>query len=153
MSSVDYLLCGLHINLGGLDTRTRARAHAHLYFPRLLDISISRVWLQPTGLFSSSVWNPYLSSLEGRTSLKKGGWNIEWSLFMETQLVPGESALCCFSGLQYTHARTHARTYVRTYLETQRCKRGNEDSWGLFQFPPTEPYSDHMLPWLVNILL
>ena len=28
MSSVDYLLCGLHINMGGLDTHTHTHTHA-----------------------------------------------------------------------------------------------------------------------------
>ena len=37
--------------------------------------------------------NPYPSSLEGRLSLSPGGWPIERSLFKETQLGPGESAL------------------------------------------------------------
>ena len=27
LSSVDYLLCGLHINMGGLDTHARTDAH------------------------------------------------------------------------------------------------------------------------------
>ena len=31
LSSVDYLLCGLHINMGGLDTHTHTHAHAHTH--------------------------------------------------------------------------------------------------------------------------
>ena len=46
-------------------------------------------------LFPSSVWNSYLSSLEGRPSLNSTGISIDQSLFMETQLGPGESALSC----------------------------------------------------------
>jgi hypothetical protein len=42
---------------------------------------------------STSVWNSHLSSLKGRRSFSSGGWPIEWSLFKETQLGPGESRL------------------------------------------------------------
>ena len=44
--------------------------------------------------------NPHLFSIDWFPSLKLAGWFIDWSLFMETQLGPGESALCCCSGLQ-----------------------------------------------------
>ena len=50
---------------------------------------------------STSVWNSHLSSLKGRRSFSSGGWTIERSLFKETQLGPGESALSCCSGLQH----------------------------------------------------
>jgi len=47
-----------------------------------------------------SVRNSYLSSLKGRSSWRVGGIPIDWSLFMETQLGPGGSALSCCPGLQ-----------------------------------------------------
>ena len=53
-----------------------------------------------------SLWsliNPHLFSIDWFPSFNSAGWFIEWSLFMETQLGPGESALCCCSGLQHTH--------------------------------------------------
>ena len=43
-----------------------------------------------------SLINPHLFSIDWFPSLKITGWSIEWSLFMETQLGPGESALCCW---------------------------------------------------------
>ena len=51
-----------------------------------------------------SVWNSYRSSPELRPSFGSGGWPIERSLFIETQLGPGESALACCSWLQH---KTH----------------------------------------------
>ena len=45
-----------------------------------------------------SLWsliNPHLFSIDWFPSLNLTGWSIEWPLFMETQLGPGESALCC----------------------------------------------------------
>ena len=47
-----------------------------------------------------SLWsliNPHLFSIDWFPSLNLTGWSIEWSLFMETQLGPGESALCCWT--------------------------------------------------------
>ena len=29
LSSVDYLLCGIHINMGGLDTHKHTHTHTH----------------------------------------------------------------------------------------------------------------------------
>ena len=52
-------------------------------------------------MFSLSVSESYLSSSELWPSFGSGGWPIEPSIFKETQLGPGESALCCCSGLQH----------------------------------------------------
>ena len=41
--------------------------------------------------------NPHLFSIDWFPSFNSAGWFIEWSLFMETQLGPGESALCCWT--------------------------------------------------------
>ena len=50
-----------------------------------------------------SLWsliNPHLFSIDWFPSLNLTGTSIDRSLFMETQLGPGESALCCWTLLE-----------------------------------------------------
>ena len=63
---------------------TRTRIYGH---------SINAVFLE-------WVINPHLFSIDWFPSLNLTGWFIDWSLFMETQLGLGESALSCWTLLE-----------------------------------------------------
>ena len=71
---------------------------------------------------SWSLINPHLFSIDWFPSLNSGGLSIEWSLFMETQLGPGESALCCWTLLENKKQDSCKFHRSCTYIITRAVK-------------------------------